>query len=201
MKHKLTQQDIKEIQEELDYRKLVVRPQALEEVKETRAHGDLSENFEYHEAKKVKNRNDGRIRYLERMLKTSEIMEEDTSDDRAGVNKTITIYIPEDDVEEVYTLVSTMREDPMKGLISVESPMGKALLGKRAGDTSTVRVNKDYSYAVEIRKVEITDAAEKSRIRKYLAKNTPAGHDICRQGIFILLVIFTFYMFAFWLFP
>ena len=167
MKHKLTKQDIKEIQEELDYRKLVVRPQALEEVKETRAHGDLSENFEYHEAKKVKNRNDGRIRYLERMLKTSEIMEEDTSDDRAGVNKTITVYIPEDDVEEIYTLVSTMRENPMKGRISVESPMGKALLGKRAGDTSTVRVNKDYSYAVEIRKVEITDAAEKSRIRKY----------------------------------
>lgn len=167
MGHKLTKKDIEDMQKELDYRKLVVRPEALDEVRETRAQGDLSENFEYHEAKRAKNRNEGRIRYLERMIKTADLIEESAAEDEVSIGKTVTIYIPEDDEEEVYTLVSTIRKDALNGLISVESPMGRALLGRRAGDLVQVRVDESYSYEAVIRKVEYTGAGESAEIRKY----------------------------------
>ncbi len=167
MGHKLTKKDIEDLQKELDYRKLVVRPEALEEVKETRAQGDLSENFEYHEAKRAKNRNEGRIRYLERMIKTADVIEESSSENEVSIGKTVTVYIPEDDAEEVYTLVSTIRKDALNGLISVESPMGRALLGRRTGDTVRIRVDESYSYEALIRKVEYTGAGDSAEIRKY----------------------------------
>lgn len=167
MGHKLTKKDIEDIQKELDYRKLVVRPEALEEVKETRAQGDLSENFEYHEAKRAKNRNEGRIRYLERMIKTADVIEENTSEDVISIGKTVTIYIPEDDEEEVYTLVSTIRKDALNGLISVESPLGRAMLSHRTGDTIRVKVDDSYSYDAVVRKVEYTGAGDSAEIRKY----------------------------------
>ena len=167
MNNKLTRKDIEEMQAEIDRRKLVERPKLLEEVKETRAQGDLSENFEYQVAKRAKNQNESRIRFLERMIKTAKIIEDDAAENEAGINKKVTLYIPDEDEEEVYTIVSTMRQDSLKGLISVESPLGKALLKHKAGDTITVRVSKDYSYQAVIRKVEESQEAEDASLRNY----------------------------------
>ena len=167
MNNKLTRKDIEEMQAEIDRRKLVERPKLLEEVKETRAQGDLSENFEYHVAKRAKNQNESRIRFLERMIKTAKIIEDDAAENEAGINKKVTLYIPDEDEEEVYTIVSTMRQDSLKGLISVEAPLGKALLKHKAGETITVRVSKDYSYQAVIRKVEESQEAEDASLRNY----------------------------------
>ena len=167
MNNKLTRKDIEEMQAEIDRRKLVERPKLLEEVKETRAQGDLSENFEYHVAKRAKNQNESRIRFLERMIKTAKIIEDDAAENEAGINKKVTLYIPDEDEEEVYTIVSTMRQDSLMGLISVESPLRKALLKHKAGDTITVRVSKDYSYQAVIRKVEESQEAEDASLRNY----------------------------------
>ena len=147
MNNKLTRKDIEEMQAEIDHRKLVERPKLLEEVKETRAQGDLSENFEYHVAKRAKNQNESRIRFLERMIKTAQVIEDDTAENEAGINKKITLYIPEDDEEEVYIIVSTMRQDSLKGLISVESPLGKALLHHKVGDTSAAPQSRGYHHS------------------------------------------------------
>ena len=97
MYDKLTENDIKKMQEEIDYRKLVVRPKELEAVKEARAQGDLSENFEYKAAKQDKNRNESRIRYLEKMIKTAHVISDDSKDDEVGINNTVQVYIEEDD--------------------------------------------------------------------------------------------------------
>ena len=167
MHNEVTEKDIRDMEKEIEYRKLVVRPKALEDVKTARAHGDLSENFEYHAAKKFKNENESRIRYLERMIRTANVITDDTADDEVGINKKVTIYIPEDDVEETYSIVSTIRENSLKHLISVESPMGKALLRHRAGETVTIRVNDSYSYDVEIRKVEEATDADDASIREF----------------------------------
>ena len=107
MYDELTEQDIKKMEEEIEYRKLVVRKEALEAVKEARAQGDLSENFEYHAAKKDKNQNESRIRYLERMIKTAKVISTDSAEDEVGMNNTVTVYFEEDDEEEVYKLVTS----------------------------------------------------------------------------------------------
>ena len=167
MNNKLTRKDIEEMQAEIDHRKLVLRPELLEEVKETRAQGDLSENFAYHVAKRAKNQNESRIRFLERMIRTAKIIEDNTAEDEVGINKKVTIYIPEDDEEETYTIVSTMRQNSLKGLISVESPLGKALIKHKAGDTVEIRVSDDYSYQAVIRKVEESEDAENASLRNY----------------------------------
>ena len=167
MNNQLTQKDIEDMQAEIDHRKLVLRPQLLEDVKEARAHGDLSENFEYHAAKQAKNKNESRIRFLERMIKTAHVIRDSSAADEAGINKTVTLYIPEDDCEESYTIVSTIREDSLSGLISVESPMGKALLHHRVGETVRIRVNDSYSYDVEIRKIEEAGSAADAELAKY----------------------------------
>lgn len=165
MYDELTEQDIKKMEEEIEYRKLVVRKQALEAVKEARAHGDLSENFEYHAAKKDKNQNESRIRYLERMIKTAKIISTDSAEDEVGMNNTVTVYFEEDDEEEVYRVVTTVRGNSLKNLISNESPLGKALLGHKVGDRVEVKVNENYSYFVEIRNIENTvdDGSDKLR--------------------------------------
>lgn len=165
MYDQLTKSDIKKIQEEIDYRKLVVRKEAIEAVKEARAHGDLSENFEYHAAKKDKNRNESRIRYLERMLKTAKVISDDSRDDEVGINNTVHIYFEEDDETEVYRLVTTVRGSSVNGLISIESPLGKAIMGHRAGDRVYIKVNEQYGYYVEIKKIENThdDSGDKLR--------------------------------------
>lgn len=167
MKEKLTKKDIEKIQQEIDHRKLVVRPEAIRAVKEARAQGDLSENFEYYAAKRDKNQNESRINYLERMLKTATVVEDHTAADEVGLNKTVTVYIPEDDETEVYKIVTSIRGNSMKNLISIESPLGKALLRHRVGDTVIVPVNADYSYEVEIREIADTSDDENDNIRAF----------------------------------
>ena len=115
MYDRLTESDIKKMQEEIDYRKLVVRPKELEAVKEARAQGDLSENFEYKAAKQDKNRNDSRIRYLEKMIKTAHVISDESKDDEVGINNTVTVYIEEDDEEEVYKIVTSVCGNSLKG--------------------------------------------------------------------------------------
>ena len=134
MYDKLTQKDIDRMQEEIEYRKLVVRKEALEAVKEARAQGDLSENFEYKAAKQDKNRNESRIRYLERMIKTAKIISDRSASDEVGLNDRVEIYIPDDDETETYKIVTTVRGNSLKGLISIDSPLGKALMGHKVGD-------------------------------------------------------------------
>ena len=166
MFNELTRNDIRKMEEEIEYRKCVVRKEALEDVKEARAHGDLSENFEYHAAKKVKNQNESRIRYLERMIRTAVIIEDDSKVDEIGLNDTFEIWIEEDNVMETYKLVTTVREDTLNGLISVESPMGKALLTHKEGDTVSIKVNDNFSYDVIIKKITKSDD-ENDKMRNY----------------------------------
>lgn len=162
---KVTENDIKKMQEEIEYRKLVVRREALEAVKEARAHGDLSENFEYHAAKKDKNQNESRIRYLERMIKTAQIVSDDSKEDEVGLYNTVDLYFEDDDEVETYKLVTTVRGNSMKGLISTESPLGSAIMGHKVGDRVYVRVDEKNGYYVEIKRLENTkdDGSEKLR--------------------------------------
>ena len=162
MYDRLTKKDIEKMQEELDHRKLVVRKEALEEVKEARAQGDLSENFEYKAAKREKNRNEIRIRYLERMIKTATIIEDNSSKDEAGLNDTVVLYIEEDECEEEYKIVTTIRSDVMNNMISIESPMGKALLGHKEGDRVYININDKDGYYAQIRRIIKSDDESES---------------------------------------
>ena len=167
MHNELTKNDIKKMEDEIEYRVQVVRKQALEDVKEARAHGDLSENFEYHAAKKYKNQNESRIRYLERMLKNAEIVSDTSEEGVAGINNRVTVYFPEDDEEETYKLVTSIRGNSIHNYISTESPIGKAIFGHKAGETVKVKVSDDYSYELVIRKIEDTTDDEEDKIRAF----------------------------------
>ena len=166
MYDRLTESDIRKMQEEIDYRKLVVRPKELEAVKEARAQGDLSENFEYKAAKQDKNRNESRIRYLEKMIKTARVISDASDEDEVGINNTVTVYVGEDDEEEVYKLVTSVRGNSLKGYVTIDSPLGKAIFHRKVGDRVTVRVSDSYSYDLIIRKIENTDD-EGDELRRY----------------------------------
>lgn len=167
MYDKLTQKDIDRMQEEIEYRKLVVRKEALEAVKEARAQGDLSENFEYKAAKQDKNRNESRIRYLERMIKTAKIISDRSASDEVGLNDRVEIYIPDDDETETYKIVTTVRGNSLKGLISIDSPLGKALMGHKVGDTVYVKVDDRFGYEAVIRAIDSSSEGEEEDLRKY----------------------------------
>ena len=126
----------------------------MAEVKRTREYGDLSENYEYKAAKQEKNRNESRIRYLQQMIDTAIVVEKSGTTDTVGLFDRVTVYIPEDDEEQVFQIVTTVRVNALKGIISKESPIGRALMGRRVGDTVNVRVNESYSYDMEIRAIE-----------------------------------------------
>ena len=165
MREQLTKQDVEKIEKEIEYRKLVVRKNAIEAVKEARAHGDLSENFEYHAAKKDKNQNESRIRYLERMLKTARIIEDDAKADEIGLNTRVELYYEDEEETDWVKLVTSIRGNSMEGRISIESPLGKAILGHKAGDRVHVTVG-DGGYDVVIRSIE-KDAGDEDEIRKF----------------------------------
>ena len=167
MHDELTKKDIEKMEAEIEHRKLVVRKQALEDVKEARAHGDLSENFEYKAAKQFKNQNESRIRYLEKMIKTAIIVSEESAEDEVGMNNTVDIYFEEDDEIETYKIVTTVRSNSLKNLISRESPLGAAVFGHKVGDRCEVRVNDNYSYFVQIRKIENTIDDGTDELRKF----------------------------------
>ena len=155
MHDKLTRQDIELMKKELEDRSLRIRPQIMEEVKRTRAFGDLSENYEYKAAKEAQRRNDSRMRYLENMIKTAQIIDDGMGHSGgAGLYDRVTLWLPEDEEEMVIQVVSTVRTNPSAGLISLESPLGKAVLGARVGDVVKVQVSESYAYDAEIRAVE-----------------------------------------------
>lgn len=157
MHDELTKNDIKKMQEELDYRRLELMPQLIEEVKRTRAFGDLSENFEYKAAKQAQNKNRSRIRYLEGMIKSAKVIDDRSKADEVGLFDKVEIFMPEEGDTEIIQVVTTVRCDPRKGLISKESPFGKQVLGKKVGDLFTVQVNESYSYVAEIRSITKTE--------------------------------------------
>ncbi len=150
----LTENDIKKMEEEIIYRKVTLRKELLEHVKEARAHGDLSENFEYHAAKKEKNRNESRIRYLEKMIRTAKVISDTSADDEVGLNNRVDLYFEDDDEVESFKIVTTVRGNSLSGLISNESPIGKAVLGHKVGDRVMVEVTPGKGYYVEIRAID-----------------------------------------------
>jgi len=167
MREQLTKKDIEKIQKEIDYRKLVVRKEAIEAVKEARAQGDLSENFEYYAAKKDKNRNESRIRYLENMIKNARVVSDQSREDEVGLNDTVTLYFEDDEEEDVYRLVTSIRGNSLENKISIESPLGKAIRGCRVGERAYVKINDKAGYYVEIRKIEKTGDDGTDAIRSY----------------------------------
>lgn len=166
MGEKLTRSDVEKIKEEIEYRKFVVRKRELEAVKEARAQGDLSENFEYKAAKQDKNRNESRIRYLEKMLKYAQIVSDESEEDEVGINNTVDVYFEDDDEVETYRLVTSVRGNSLQGLISIESPLGKALKGHKVGERIFVKAG-DGGYYVVIRKIENTMDDSHDTLRKY----------------------------------
>ena len=167
MREKLTDKDVQKIKDEIEHRKLVVRKEAIEAVKEARAQGDLSENFEYYAAKRDKNKNESRIRYLERMLKTAEIISEDSNEDEVGLNNTVELYFDDDDETDTYRIVTSIRGDSLKNLISIESPIGKAVMGHKVNDRVYVKVNDDMGYYVVIKSIINTEDDGNDKIKSF----------------------------------
>ena len=156
MHNELTKKDIQMMKEELDYSRIQLRPQLLEAVKEARAFGDLSENFEYKAAKQEKNRNESRIRYLERMLKTATVVDDSSKSDEVGMDDIVEVEFEEDGEVEKYKLVTSIRGNSMENRVSIESPIGKALKGHRVGDRVLVNVNENVSYYLRIKSIDKT---------------------------------------------
>ena len=156
MREKLTERDVQKIQQEIEHRKLVVRKEAIEAVKEARAQGDLSENFEYYAAKQHKNQNESRIRYLERMLKTADIVTDTSREDEVGMDDIVEVEFEEDGEIEKYKLVTSIRGNSMENRVSIESPVGRALKGHKVGDRVQVKVNETMSYYLKIRSIDKT---------------------------------------------
>ena len=156
MREKLTERDVQKIQQEIEHRKLVVRKEAIEAVKEARAQGDLSENFEYYAAKRHKNQNESRIRYLERMLKTADIVTDTSREDEVGMDDIVEVEFEEDGEIEKYKLVTSIRGNSMENRVSIESPVGRALKGHKVGDRVQVKVIETMSYYLKIRSIDKT---------------------------------------------
>lgn len=167
MSDSYTEQDIKKMEEEIEYRRLVVRKKAIEAVKEARAQGDLSENFEYYAAKRDKNRNESRIRYLERLVRSAHIIKDDSAADEIGVDTKVTIHFVEQDMTETYKIVTSIRGDSLRNYISVESPLGKALLHHKTGETILVTVSPEISYHVEIQNIDKSEGEADDTIRSF----------------------------------
>jgi len=167
MRDNLTQSDIDKMEKEIEYRVLTLRPKLIEDVKIARAHGDLSENFEYYAAKREKNMNESRIRYLDRMVRTANVIDDSSAEDEVGINNTVTVEIVDDNEIESYKIVTTIRSNSLKGLISIESPMGKALMGHKVGDRVTVQVNDKVSYDVIINDIDKSTDDTLDELAKY----------------------------------
>lgn len=150
----LSEIDIKKMQEEIDYRMRVVRPKCIEDLQTARGFGDLSENYEYKAAKQELRRCDSRLRYLRRMIDTARIVKDNSADDQVGLFDTVEIYYEDDQETEIFRMTTTLREDVLQGIISKESPLGKAIYGRRVGDRVAVHVSDSVSYYVQIRRIE-----------------------------------------------
>ncbi len=167
MREKLTKGDVAKIEAELEHRKVVVRKQAAKDIAEAAAQGDRSENFEYYAAKKFRGENESRIRYLERVLKTAEIISDESKEDEVGMNNTVVVFDRDMQQEMTLRIVTSMRGDMLNGQISLESPIGKALMGRKVGDVVTINVDNGYSYEMEIRKLIKENDESADRIRSF----------------------------------
>lgn len=152
MYDELTAIDIRKMEEEIEYRKVVLRPQLLEEVKTARAFGDLSENYEYKEAKRLKNKNEGRIRYLTNMIKTAKIIEDNSDSDTIGLFDKVECYMEDIDETVTITLATNVRINIQNGIYSKDSPIGRGILGKKVGDKVEIE-SPDGNYFIEIKKI------------------------------------------------
>ncbi len=167
MFNELTQKDIDDMMAEVEHRKCVIRKELLEDVKTARAHGDLSENFEYKAAKQAKNQNESRIRYLEKMIKTAIVVSDKSKDDEVGINKIVELYFEDDDEAEEFKIVTTVRGNSLKNLVSTESPIGKAVMSHRVGDKVWIAVSDTAGYYVEIKSIRAADPDEEEALRKF----------------------------------
>ncbi len=167
MHDKVTRKDIELMEAEIEHRRLVVRKEALEDVKTARAQGDLSENFEYKAAKEFKNENEKRIRYLENMIRTAEVISDASAADEVGLNNTVTLRFEESGEEQTYTIVTTVRSNSLQGWISGDSPLGSAVLGHRVGDRVHVAVGDTEGYDVTILSLENTGDDDSIELRKF----------------------------------
>ena len=167
MFNELTQKDIDDMMAEIEHRKCVVRKELLEDVKTARAHGDLSENFEYKAAKQAKNQNESRIRYLEKMVKTAIVVSDESKEDEVGIHKVVELYFEEDDEIETFKIVTTVRGNSLKNLVSTESPIGKAVLGHKVGDRVWIPINQNAGYYVVIKSIQSASAGEEEELRKF----------------------------------
>ena len=154
MYEKLTKKDIELMEAELEDRRLNIRPKIMEEVKRCREYGDLSENYEYKAAKQAQRQNDSRMRYLQNMIKTAQLIDEQAQNSGAQLYDRVTLWLPEDEEEMVVQVVSTVRTNPAEGRVSLESPLGKAVLGAQVGQTVRVQVSESYAYDAEVRAIE-----------------------------------------------
>lgn len=167
MYDELTEVDIRKMQAEIDHRVRVLRPQLIEEVQTARAFGDLSENFEYKCAKQAKNRNESRIRYLERMIRTAKVIQVQSGEDVIGLFDKVTIFNEMAKREMTIQIVTTLRQDALKGLVSKESPVGRALVGRKVGDRVQVEVSPAMKYFVDVRAIEKGEDDESMEISSY----------------------------------
>ena len=167
MYNELTEVDIRKMQEEIDYRMKVVRPKCIEDLQTARGFGDLSENYEYKAAKQELRRCDSRLRYLRRMINTAKVISADSPEDQVGLFDKVDIYYEEDDETETIQLMTTLREDALSGIISKESPLGKAVMGKKVGERALVKVNDDYSYYVVIKAIRKGDDDDSRPIHSF----------------------------------
>ena len=154
MYNELSEVDIRKMQEEIDYRERVVRPKCVEDLATAAAFGDRSENYEYKAAKQELRRCDSRLRYLKRMIATAKVIKADTREGVVGLFDRVEIYYEDEGDTETITLMTTLREDAMNGIISKESPLGRAVMGKRVGDRALVKVNDEVQYYVQIRSIQ-----------------------------------------------
>lgn len=166
-REKLTRGDVQKIEAELEHRKVVVRHQAAREIAEAAAQGDRSENFEYYAAKKFRGENESRIRYLENVLKTAIVISDESADDEVGVNNSVVVYDRDMEEEDTYRIVTAMRGNLLANQITIESPLGKALLGHKVGDVVMVRGNDGVSYEVEIRRIDKTNDESGDSLRSF----------------------------------
>ena len=154
MYDELTQVDIDKMKAELEDRRLNIRPKIMEDVKTARAFGDLSENYEYKAAKDAQRRNDSRMRYLEKMIATAKVVDVKKQADAVNLFSRVTMFNEKLGKEQIIRIVTTIRQDALRGLISKESPVARALMGHKVGDRVEIVVSPEMKYTVEIRAIE-----------------------------------------------
>lgn len=149
----ISREGLDEVQRELDQLIKIKRPEIVARIKAAREHGDLSENFEYHSARNEQSFIETRILELEAIVKNHVLIDPRGTDGRVNLLSTVTLA-EQDGPEETYKIVGPAEADPAGGKVSFESAMGKALLGRRAGDVVEVQTPAGGSYSVRITRVE-----------------------------------------------